>query len=123
MCVLRDFSVQSKLTFDCSVRRPSPCKAEFVAMLGCWAATGDVLSADPAKCKEVANALFNCMRTTVILVFSLVCLTHIPRLSPSTPNRKDRPSTIISVNSNGKSSSVWIFTRIVCCPLRCNASS
>ncbi|KAG8217445.1 hypothetical protein J3R82DRAFT_5590 [Butyriboletus roseoflavus] len=46
--------------------RPSPCKAEFVAMLGCWAATGDVLSADPVKCKEVADALFNCMRTTPV---------------------------------------------------------
>lgn len=34
-------------------------------MLGCWAATGDVLSADATKCKEVADALFNCMRTAV----------------------------------------------------------
>ena len=53
------------LAFFFAVHRPSPCKAEFVAMLGCWAATGDVLSADAAKCKQVADVLFNCMRTTV----------------------------------------------------------
>ncbi|KAF9246593.1 hypothetical protein BU15DRAFT_70669 [Melanogaster broomeanus] len=50
----------SKLT------RPSPCKAELVSMLGCWAATGDVLSADTTKCKEITEALFKCMRTTPV---------------------------------------------------------
>ena len=91
-----------------AVRRSSPCKAEFVAMLGCWAATGDVLSADPAKCKEVADALFNCMRTTVGPHTTLHPQpTHI-LFSPSPPNHKDRPSTIISVNSNGKSSRLYL---------------
>ncbi|KIK93516.1 hypothetical protein PAXRUDRAFT_144909 [Paxillus rubicundulus Ve08.2h10] len=46
--------------------RPSPCKVELVSMLGCWAATGDVLSADASRCKEVADALFKCMRTTPV---------------------------------------------------------
>ncbi|KAH7889774.1 hypothetical protein F5I97DRAFT_585488 [Phlebopus sp. FC_14] len=44
--------------------RPVPCKAELASMLGCWAATGDIHSMDPTKCKEVAEALYHCMRTT-----------------------------------------------------------
>ncbi|KAG6376082.1 hypothetical protein JVT61DRAFT_2053 [Boletus reticuloceps] len=78
------------------LQRRSPCKAEFVAMLGCWAATGDVLSADPARCKEVADALFNCMRTTVGRPPSCVFPAHSDTSchSLSTPNHNDRPSTI-----------------------------
>ncbi|KAI6006050.1 hypothetical protein EDD15DRAFT_2215569 [Pisolithus albus] len=48
------------------VKIPVPCRSELVAMLGCWAATGDVLSTDPDRCKIVAETLFQCMRTAPV---------------------------------------------------------
>ncbi|EIN07787.1 hypothetical protein PUNSTDRAFT_53145 [Punctularia strigosozonata HHB-11173 SS5] len=38
------------------------CAAELGTMLSCWAATSDMMSVGP--CKETADALFHCMRTT-----------------------------------------------------------
>ncbi|KIM60613.1 hypothetical protein SCLCIDRAFT_123836 [Scleroderma citrinum Foug A] len=43
-----------------------PCRRELVAMLGCWAATGDILSTDPNRCQMVAETLFQCMRTAPV---------------------------------------------------------
>lgn len=39
------------------------CSLQLTAMLGCWAATGDIHS--KTACQETAQALFHCMRTTV----------------------------------------------------------
>ncbi|KAH6918920.1 hypothetical protein BKA70DRAFT_34131 [Coprinopsis sp. MPI-PUGE-AT-0042] len=38
------------------------CAPHLQAMLGCWAASGDVHSTD--KCRQAAEGLFQCMRTT-----------------------------------------------------------
>ncbi|KAI0029831.1 hypothetical protein K488DRAFT_55528 [Vararia minispora EC-137] len=38
-----------------------PCAIQLASMLGCWAATSDVMSTGP--CAGSAEALFNCMRT------------------------------------------------------------
>ncbi|KAJ7940852.1 hypothetical protein B0H13DRAFT_1586356 [Mycena leptocephala] len=38
------------------------CGAQLAAMLSCWAATSDYQS--QTACKETAEALFHCMRTT-----------------------------------------------------------
>ncbi|KAH7930846.1 hypothetical protein BV22DRAFT_1078162 [Leucogyrophana mollusca] len=40
------------------------CQAQLTSMLGCWAATDDILSR--SQCKEAAEALFQCMRTTPV---------------------------------------------------------
>ncbi|KAI0062197.1 hypothetical protein BV25DRAFT_1885368 [Artomyces pyxidatus] len=40
----------------------SLCAPELAAMLGCWAATKDLMSSD--KCALHAKTLFECMRTT-----------------------------------------------------------
>lgn len=67
-------------------------------MLGCWAATGDVLSADPAKCKEVADALFNCMRTTVGRPPS--CVYRTPLTPPCAAARLPKtPKTVHQLSS------------------------
>lgn len=39
------------------------CAVQLSTMLSCWAATGDLHSAN--QCKEAAQTLFHCMRTTV----------------------------------------------------------
>ncbi|KAI0315532.1 hypothetical protein OF83DRAFT_728297 [Amylostereum chailletii] len=41
---------------------PSACSPELAAMLGCWAATTDVMST--GACAQSARTLFECMRTT-----------------------------------------------------------
>ena len=103
-CVLVVYSCgQTQLTV-LPVRRPQPCKAEFVAMLGCWAATGDVLSADPTKCKEVADALFNCMRTTVgrlpsCVPCALLTSCAVARLSQATKTVHQLPFKQASTES------------------------
>ncbi|TFK26428.1 hypothetical protein FA15DRAFT_588564 [Coprinopsis marcescibilis] len=38
------------------------CAPQLQAMLGCWAASGDLHSVE--KCKTAADSLFQCMRTT-----------------------------------------------------------
>ncbi|KAF8232372.1 hypothetical protein L208DRAFT_1436611 [Tricholoma matsutake] len=38
------------------------CGPQLAAMLGCWAATGDLAST--GGCSEAAQTLFQCMRTT-----------------------------------------------------------
>ncbi|KAJ7063105.1 hypothetical protein C8F01DRAFT_985418 [Mycena amicta] len=38
------------------------CGPQLAAMLGCWAATSDIQN--HAACKEAAETLFYCMRTT-----------------------------------------------------------
>ncbi|ESK92989.1 37s ribosomal protein mitochondrial [Moniliophthora roreri MCA 2997] len=40
----------------------TPCSAQFAAILGCWATTGDFHSVK--QCQEAAQTLFHCMRTT-----------------------------------------------------------
>ncbi|TFL06886.1 hypothetical protein BDV98DRAFT_587429 [Pterulicium gracile] len=39
----------------------NPCHPALVAMLGCWAAHGDVMSS--GKCATAAEDLYQCMRT------------------------------------------------------------
>ncbi|PCH38339.1 hypothetical protein WOLCODRAFT_149278 [Wolfiporia cocos MD-104 SS10] len=43
-------------------RAQAICGAPLAAMLGCWAASGDIHSAGP--CRDAAQALYECMRTT-----------------------------------------------------------
>ncbi|THV06518.1 hypothetical protein K435DRAFT_711327 [Dendrothele bispora CBS 962.96] len=38
------------------------CGAQLTTMLGCWAATNDLHSTN--ACRDTAQALFHCMRTT-----------------------------------------------------------
>jgi hypothetical protein len=45
------------------------CGPQLASMLGCWAATKDVKSV--GACREHAQALFECMRTAVRLLFLL----------------------------------------------------
>lgn len=80
-----------------TVNTPVPCRRELVAMLGCWAATGDILSTDPTRCQMVAETLFQCMRTAVSVSESSLrrSLTFV---SLWRVNLTNRLSTTTSVN-------------------------
>ena len=58
------------------------CAPELSAMLACWAASGDLHNR--ALCKETAEQLFQCMRTTVrsmsFCIISLQALTQFIRV-------------------------------------------
>ncbi|KAG1800828.1 uncharacterized protein HD556DRAFT_1286426 [Suillus plorans] len=43
---------------------PNVCAVELSNMLGCWAATGDMLSSN--HCQAAAETLFQCMRTAPV---------------------------------------------------------
>ncbi|KAF8162985.1 hypothetical protein B0H34DRAFT_303202 [Crassisporium funariophilum] len=47
------------------------CATQLSAMLGCWAASGDLHSVE--QCKVAADTLFNCMRTTALIHILLPC--------------------------------------------------
>lgn len=54
------------------------CAPQLASMLGCWAASNDLKSV--GQCKEAAEALFHCMRTTVSpALFLLTFNSFIPR--------------------------------------------
>lgn len=87
---------------------PNVCAAELSNMLGCWAATGDVLASN--ECQAAAETLFQCMRTAVSALPTWACsfrtetkCIHRLLCSLSAANSPDRRSITISLD--------WASTR------------